>query len=169
VVQKADILRQRLFIGAGKRADQRVGCHHAAHEVAGHRTGDRVPDRSTDQRLPCSLRFGAAADDVPTSLLASAQRFGERRPQGLGHQPAPPVEVGETVLVGFGADSAEGAARPDQQAGASAKGRIGGVGRIAAPHQLNACAQVLDDVRRQQADQVRVARKPRIHAVEGAR
>ena len=39
----------------------------------------------------------------------------------------------------------------------------------ASDHQLNACAKVRDDARRQQADQIGVARKPRIHAVEGAR
>ena len=52
VVQEAHVLRQRRVIGAGERADQRVGRHHAANQIVGDRGGDRVPDRLVDHEPP---------------------------------------------------------------------------------------------------------------------
>ncbi len=169
VVQKTHILRKRLLVGTRERTDQRVGRHYPAHEVVAHRISDRVPDRSADERLPRGVRFGAATGHVPARLRASAQWFGERRPQRLGDQSTASVEVGEARFVGSGADGPESALRPDEQAFASASGRIGGVGGIVAPHQLNARAEVLEDLCRQQTDQIRVARQPRVDAVERVR
>ena len=161
---------QRRVVEAGEGTDQRVGGDHAADQVVAHRVGDGVPDRLLDYCPPCGRR---RISRVPSSsaahLLAGGQRFEQRGPESVGHQAAAPVELGESrsrrrprrsrrIRVRRATRRAVRTARP-------LPGR--GVRRKRAPGQPHRGAQVLDDARRQQADQVRIPRHPDLDTVEG--
>ena len=79
------------------------------------------------------------------------------------------VELVEARLVTAGADRAERRRRSDQQPGPAAGRGVGRVRRVAAPHQPHPGAEVVDDAPGQQAHQIRVARQPRVDAVERVR
>ncbi len=149
VIQEAHVLRQRRVVGAGECADQRVGRHHAAHQIVGHRVRNRLRDGLIDHEPP----RGVVAD-VSARLVARAQRLHQRRPQPRGDDAAATVELGEPRLVARSANRPERRVRSDQQARAAARRRIGRVRRVAAAHQPHPGTQVVDDAAWQQADQI---------------
>ena len=105
----------------------------------------------------------------PAGLRAGAQGFEQRRPERLGHQSAAPVERGEALLIGGRPDRWERAGWTDQQAGASGRRGIRGVRRVGPRGQTDSGTQVVKDARRQQADQIRVARQTDVDTLEGLR
>ncbi len=104
-----------------------------------HRIDDGLPDRLVDHGPPRGRGIGiAAVQNMAAGLLAGAQRFDQRRPEPFGHQSAAPVERGETALIVGRADRGEcivSAVRPDQQAGAAGRSRVGGIRRKLPPGQ----------------------------------
>ena len=76
VIQEAHVLHQRRIVGAGERADQCVGGHHAADQIVVHRVGDRVPDRFTHHRLPGHLGIRITAGQHMAVRASSRVRSG---------------------------------------------------------------------------------------------
>ncbi|GAB7142945.1 hypothetical protein LRC484719_15330 [Mycobacterium riyadhense] len=146
VVQKANVLPQRLIVEAGEGADQCIGGDQTPDQVVAHRVDDGVSDRIIDHGSPGGRGLGVAAGEhSPTGLLAGGHWFEQRRPELFGHQPAAPVELGEPVLITGGADRSERVLRPDQQARAPGRSRVGGVRRKLTPRQSDRDTQVGHD------------------------
>ena len=170
VVEEAHVLPQRRVAQTGERADKRIGGHHAADQIAADGIGDRMSQRALDERLP--RRRGirpAVLHDIAPGLLRVDQRPQQRRPQGLGDCPAAAVELLETRLVRAGSHRVERRVRSDQQTAASAVGRVGRVGRVTAPPEAHRGTEIVEDPRRQQADQIGVPGEPGVHPVESRR
>ena len=170
VIQEADVLQQRWIVGPGERADQRIGGHHTADQIAADGFGDRVPDRPADHGLPRLLCTGiTAGEDMLERVVAGLQRCRHRRPQPRGDDPGATVELGERLGIAGRTDGVERRFRPDQQAGLSAGRRIRCVRRIPASRQPHPHTEIVDDAPRQEAHQIRVAGQPSVDAVEGVR
>ena len=126
VIQEADVLQQRWIVRPRERADQGIGGHHTADQVAADGFGDRVTDRAADHRLPGLLCAGiTAGEDMVERVVSGLQRCGHRGPQPRSDDPGAAVELGERLGIACRADGGERRFRADQQAGLPAGVRIG--------------------------------------------
>ncbi len=169
VVQEAAVLDERGVVRVGERSDQGVGEHHAPHQVVVEVLLDRPPDRLLEQHPP-----GRLVVDAGAQLRPGRQRFGEGGEDLPGDPPGRPVEGPPAVVLALragqpreGLPGAGLVAADEQPAGAAAAldGRVRGHRALA---YREAQAQVADDLRREEGDEVRVARQPGVDAREGA-
>ncbi len=168
VVEEAAVGEQRGVVVGGEGADERVGVDDAAHEVVGEGLGDRGADGALDEGIP----QGVVADRR-ARLGAGQQRVGHRREQRAGEPPGARVEALPGLGVGGRAERGEARGRRlrvvvvDEQAAGSV--RVRRVRAVAARGERDREPEIVDDLLRQQADQVRVAAEPGIHPRERLR
>ncbi len=170
VVQEANVLLEVSVPGPGERADQGIGQDGATHQVVLQGAGDGFADGPFHHGLPC-LRGPCSCGQCPR-LRAGLQRGGHGGPERLGELSATGIEAVEGRRFALrGADGCErrrggrGVAVVDQEAPPRVR-RVRCVGRKPPTGQPDPEAQVIDDLLRQEADEIGVARKARRDAVE---
>ena len=147
---------------------KRIGGHHATHQIVVDRVGDRLPDGSSKISLPGGRASGSPAAEDPTrAWLRVSSGSIMRRPQPLRDHPDAAVELGECPPHRRRRRSrrTSSGARSAARSGPRSAGS-GVYGRVAPPGQSHPRAEVVDDARRQQADQIRVARQPGVDTLE---
>ena len=161
VVEEAAVLAQLRIVGGGEGSDQRVGGHDPAHQVAVELGLERERERLLEQRRPRRLVVHQRAE-----RRAGNERLGQRPehpPRDPGGERAKALERGHRAVVAAGAG--DRVARPlrvvgDQHAGV-AKRRVG---RDPPPAHLDAYAELREQLAREQADEIGVARDARVDA-----
>ena len=164
VVEETAVLQQAGLGRPGERADHRVGQHYPADQIGAELLLQRLAERALGDHLP-----GRAVPDDLAHLGPAEQRRGHRRrhPAGQqpGHGPQPLPGVPVRLAAGDGGEGGGGPARVGvvhQQAGVALRR----VGPDAPRPELDRQAQLADDARREQADQVGVPGQPDVHAGE---
>ena len=163
VVEEAAVLAQVGVVRAGEGPDERVGQGDAAQHVVGKALLDELADRALEQRVPRRVVAHAGAQ-----ALGAEQRLGHRGEDRLRDPRADPVEALPAIdrrrIARRGRQRRAGAlailAVDEHAARRIARQRR--VGGDPPPAQPDAEAQFVDDPLRQQADQVGVARQPRV-------